>query len=100
MKSKYSDDFTCAQLEAILHCSLQSGETEDVVVVRTFKKSKWKPKTTFKGCYVLEEETQPRFVLAKYLTRGAHIVPVFDTQCGRFILNDLIDFDMFLHAGN
>ena len=71
-----------------------------MAVVHTFKPSSWKPKTNIEGCHVLEESMEPRFVMLKYLIRGAHMIPVFETKDGRFMLNDLIDSDIFLRAGN
>lgn len=38
--------------------------------------------------------------MMKYFIWGAHMVPVFSTKEGRFILNDLVDGDIFLQAGN
>jgi hypothetical protein len=71
-----------------------------MAVVHLFKQSSWKSKTNIAGCHVIEEVNEPRFVMLRYLIRGAHMIPVFDTKAGRFMLNDLIDSDMFLRAGN
>lgn len=99
MASSYAD-FTCACLKVLFCCRLPSGEKHDIAIVHLFKSSSWKPKTNIDGCQVLEEVNEPQFVMLKYLIRGAHMIPVFDTKDGRFMLNDLIDSDMFLHAGN
>ena len=92
--------FTCARLQLLLRCTLSSGEEHDIAVVRMFKYSSWQPNTVIEGCHVLEEANEPQFVMLKYMVRGAHIIPIFSTKAGRFVLNDLIDGDMFLRAGN
>jgi hypothetical protein len=65
-----------------------------------FKLSSWKPRTQIEGCNILEEAKNLEFVMVRYLIRGAHMIPIFETKAGRFILNDLIDCDMFLRTGN
>lgn len=99
MASNYGD-FTCARVIAIFRCKLPSGSTHDIAAVRLFKRSQWKPKTIIDGCPVLDEANVSRYVMIKYLTRGVHMIPVFDTKDGRFILNDVVDFDIFLRVGN
>jgi hypothetical protein len=99
MASRRSN-FTCARLQLLLRCFIPSGAEHDIAVVRIFKYSSWQPKTSIEGCHILEEAEEPRFVMLKYMIRGAHIIPIFSTKAGRFVLNDLIDGDMFLRAGN
>ena len=44
---------------------------------------------------------EPKFVLVESLVHGALIVlPTFDGENGKFYFNDLVDYDMFLCAGN
>ena len=93
------ESFTCARLQVLFRCILSSGEEHDIAIVRTFKYSSWRPNTPIEGCYILEAQ-EPQFVMLKYMIRGAHIIPIFSTRAGRFVLNDLIDGDMFLRAGN
>jgi hypothetical protein len=63
--------------------------------------SKWKPNTVWEGCRVYDESKEPRFVLPKFLVRGVHMISTFESNSvGRAYLNDLIDYDMFLRAGN
>lgn len=93
-------DFTCARLRVLLRCTLPSGDEQDIAVVHLFKHSTWRPRTPIEGCSVLDEAREPRFVMLKYMLRGAHIIPIFSTKAGRFVLNDLVDGDMFLRAGN
>ena len=99
MDSDYGD-FTCAVLQALFRCTLPSGEKHDIAVLRFFRSSTWKPKTRIDGCTVLKEAKDLHFVMVKYMIRGAHIIPIFDTKTDNFFLNDLIDSDMFLRAGN
>lgn len=93
-------DFTCGRLLTLLRCTLPSGDQHDIAVVRLFKPCNWKPNTSIENCDVLAEERNPRFVMMKYLVRGAHIVPIFSAKEARFVLNDLVDGDIFLRAGN
>jgi len=93
------ESFTCARLKVLLRCTLSSGEEHDIAIVRTFKYSSWHPNTSIEGRHILEAR-EPQFVMLKYMIRGAHIIPIFSTRAGRFVLNDLIDSDMFLRAGN
>ena len=90
----------CARLQLVLRCVLSSGNKHDVAVVRMFKRGAWRPNTSIAGSPVLEEANKPQFVMLKYLIRGAHLIPIFCTKEGRFFLNDLVDADIFLRAGN
>jgi hypothetical protein len=53
-----------------------------------FKRGAWRPNTSIAGSPVLEEANKPRFVMLKYLIRGAHLIPIFCTKEGQFFLND------------
>lgn len=92
--------YTCARLLSLLRCAVPSGNQHDVAIVHLFKPSSWKPSTSIENSEILDEMNKPQLVLMKYLIRGAHMVPVFCTKEGRFILNDLVDGDIFLRAGN
>jgi hypothetical protein len=94
------DGLPCARLQDLLHCTLPSGDEHDVAVIRMFKDSTWRPNTLIARCPIQAEANEPRFVMLKYLIRGAHMIPIFSTKKGQFILNDLVDADMFLRTGN
>ena len=90
-------DYTCAHLLSLLRCTLPSGDQHDVAIVWLFQLSTWKPNTQIENCEVLDENLKrPRLVMMKYFIRGVHMVPVFSTKESRFILNDLVDGDIFL----
>ncbi|KAJ7923822.1 hypothetical protein B0H13DRAFT_1463328, partial [Mycena leptocephala] len=73
----------------------------DIAVVGMLKKSNWTPKTKWAGCRVYDEKKSLDLVLVKYLIRGAHMIPVSDANKPSLAyLNDLIDGDMFVRAGN
>ncbi|KAF7964481.1 hypothetical protein HWV62_7112 [Athelia sp. TMB] len=97
-------NIVCARICGLYRCMLPSGEARDVAFVRMFSRNDWRPRTAWKGCDVHEESRTYRFVLAQYLVRGAHMIPAFygPTKVAneRFYFNDLIDYDMFLRAGN
>lgn len=93
----------CARLRGVYRCTLPSGEQRDVALVRMFSPTPWRPRTSWVGCDVHEESTTYSFVLVQYLIRGAHMIPVFHgpkSAKARFFFNDLVDYDMFLRAGN
>ena len=100
MDSDYYGEFACARLHALFRCTLPSGGNHDIAVARMFKSSRWKPRTEIEGCPVLEEAKGLQFVMIKYLIRGAHMIPIFDTKTDKFLLDDLIDGDMFIRTGN
>jgi len=52
------------------------------------------------GCKVYDEIKDPKFILVESLVHGALMVPTFDGPSGKFYFNDLVDYDMFLRAGN
>ena len=59
------------------------------------------PKTKWAGVRVYDEKKSLDFVMVKYLICGTHMIPVFDAnKPSMTYLNDLIDGDMFLRAGN
>ncbi|KAJ7800252.1 hypothetical protein B0H14DRAFT_3786188 [Mycena olivaceomarginata] len=94
-------DLTVAHLIELLRCRLPDQSTHDIAVVRMLKPSKWVPKTKWAGVRVYDEKKSLDFVMIKYLIRGAHMIPVFDTKkLSMTYLNDLIDGVMFLRAGN
>ncbi|KAJ6474374.1 hypothetical protein C8R45DRAFT_1063502 [Mycena sanguinolenta] len=92
---------TCARMLYLFRCYLAPAWEEDVVLVRLFKKSRWQPKTLWKNCRVLEDG-RTMFILAKYLIRGVHLVNAFGCakESTTYYLNDLVDNDWFLRAGN
>lgn len=83
-------------------CWLPSGHLEDVTLVtRIEPSSNWKLKTVWDDCIVYQERNTTEFILLKYLICGAHLILFFDIQQPHaLVLNDLIDGDWFLHAGN
>jgi hypothetical protein len=90
-----------AHLYGLYHCRLFSNESCDLALVRMLHPSKWKPRTIWDGCRIYDEMKEPQFIMPQYLVRGAHMISVFEANTvGRVYLNDLIDNDMFLRAGN
>ncbi|KAJ7867316.1 hypothetical protein B0H13DRAFT_2559912 [Mycena leptocephala] len=95
------EDLTVAHLVELLPCQLPDESVHDIAVVRMLKKSNWTPKTKWAGCRVYDEKKSLDLVLVKYLIRGAHMIPVSDANKPSLTyLNDLIDGDMFVRAGN
>ncbi|KAJ6470380.1 hypothetical protein C8R45DRAFT_1165958 [Mycena sanguinolenta] len=95
------EDLTVVHLVELLRCRVPDKSIHDIAVVRMLKPSKWTPKTKWAGCRVYEEGKSLNFIHMKYLIRGAHMIPVFDANKPSLtFLNDLIDGDMFLQAGN
>ncbi|KIJ39542.1 hypothetical protein M422DRAFT_257594 [Sphaerobolus stellatus SS14] len=90
-----TNPITFARLEFIFTCEDSSNRQCDVALVRMLKNSRWRPRTKWEGCRVLEEKNY-EFVLLKYLIRGCHMIPTFEKEDGTYYLNDLVDSDAFL----
>jgi hypothetical protein len=90
-----------ARLCNLFRCQLPSGNTLDLALVRRFSCSKWKPRTIWDGCRVLNEESDTTFIRMDYLLRGALVCPVSKQELEKvhyFI--DSIDPDMFLRENS
>ncbi|KAH7916912.1 hypothetical protein BV22DRAFT_1027237, partial [Leucogyrophana mollusca] len=92
-------DLSPSRLYSLFRCSLNNGSC-DVALVRRFKKSTWRAKTKWSGVRVYQEELAYQFVMVKYFVRGVHMITAFDGKAGCYYLNDLLDADIFLRAGN
>jgi len=55
---------------------LPSGNTLDIALIQRLSSSKWKLRTMWDGCRVLDEELDTTLVQMDYLLRGALICPV------------------------
>lgn len=90
-----------ARLCDLFRCWLPSGNTVDIALVHRLSSSKWKPRTMWDGCRVLDEELDTTLVQVDYLLRGALICPVSDRVEERshyFI--DSVDPDIFLRENS
>jgi hypothetical protein len=94
-------DFQYARFELLFRCHTPSGTAHDLALVRTFRRSSWKPRTVWAGCTVLEAG-QATLVSLEYLTRGALVVDtdLENLQGKHYYLDDVVDNDMFLRLGN
>ncbi|KAJ7203003.1 hypothetical protein GGX14DRAFT_570267 [Mycena pura] len=96
-------DFEFARLLYLFRCRLPSKCEVDVALVRVFKQARWKPKTVWENCRVLEDG-RTMLMLPKYIffIRGAHLINAFGSkkEDTTFYLNDVVDADWFLRAGN
>ncbi|KAJ7229202.1 hypothetical protein GGX14DRAFT_345819 [Mycena pura] len=92
-----------ARILYLFCCRLPGPEKreEDVALVRLFKPARWKPKTFWENCRVLEDG-RTMFMLPKYFIRGAHLINAFGAprEDTTFYLNDVVDSDWFIRAGN
>jgi hypothetical protein len=90
-------NLSIARLCDLFRCQLPSGKTLDLALVYRFSCSKWKPRTMWDGCRVLEEESDTTLVQMDYLLRGALVSPVSERQEEKLhYLIDSIDPDIFL----
>ena len=90
---------TCARLNGLLRCWLPSGNVLDLALVLGFTPSKWKPRTLWQGCRILDEDSNGDSYLVRmdYLLRGALICPVSEQDGERtYYFIDTVDSDMFL----
>ncbi|KAJ7197772.1 hypothetical protein GGX14DRAFT_374701 [Mycena pura] len=95
------DALDFARLLYLFRCRLPSKCEVDVALVRVFKQARWKPKTVWENCRVLEDG-RTMLMLPKYFIRGAHLINAFGSkkEDTTFYLNDVVDADWFLRAGN
>ena len=69
------------------------------VLVRRFSDSKWKPRTVWDGCRVLDEQLETTLVQMDYLIRGALVCPVSErAEEISYYFIDSIDPDIFIRA--
>ncbi|KAJ7248325.1 hypothetical protein C8J57DRAFT_1475494 [Mycena rebaudengoi] len=95
------DPLSLARLIAILRVSTGDGRSFDLAYVRRFKNSKWKPRTVWKGCRVVEESEKLEFLPLTYITRGAVLPRVRGTaRQNLYFTMDTADDDMFLRLNN
>jgi len=72
---------TCARLQSLIRCWLPAGKVLDLALVHKFTCSKWKPRTSWKGCRILDEdEGSLTIVSLDYLLRGALMCPVSERE--------------------
>lgn len=91
----------CAHLYELFTCKSLDGRKYDVALVSMLKSSSWKPNTVWDGCRVYEEPKETQLLSMKYLVRGAYMAPAFDSKKDALLyLDDIVDYDMFLRAGN
>jgi len=90
---------TCARLEGLIRCWLPSGTVLDLALIHGFTRSKWKPRTFWKGCRILDEDKNSSIVGMSYLLRGALMCPVseHDGEKAHYFV-DTVDPDMFLRG--
>jgi hypothetical protein len=103
-----TEDVRFARLEGLFRCTLPSGVVRDVAMVRPFRASSWRPRSSWNGCQVVELTTErdgspaTMFVSPEYFVRGVLLV---DTDLKRlagrrFFVDDVVDNDIFLRMGN
>jgi hypothetical protein len=94
-------DARFGRLEGLFRCHLPSGRIQDIILVQAMKNSKWKPRTFWDGCTVLEK-AGPMFIAPQYVVRGAVLADTdLEKLSGeRWTVEDTADGDMFLRMGN
>ncbi|KAK7026997.1 hypothetical protein R3P38DRAFT_2527180, partial [Favolaschia claudopus] len=93
----------CARIRSLIRCQLPSGRVVDLAVVQNMKPSKWRPKTSWDGCVVFEEEVDLTFLLMDFVIRGAllaHAQGPSNSRRNFHYLVDVVDGDMFLRVLN
>ncbi|KAF8804429.1 hypothetical protein BYT27DRAFT_7106963 [Phlegmacium glaucopus] len=90
-----------ARLCDLFRCWLPSGNTLDIALIHRLSSSKWKPKTMWDGCRVLDEEIDTTLVQMDYLLRGALVCPVSDrAEEKSHYFMDSVDPDIFLRENS
>jgi hypothetical protein len=89
------------RLEGLFRCTLPSGSSYDIALVQKLKPSRrWKPKTLWDGCKILEE-SDSMFILLQYAVRGVLVVPAASWKGRRyFYRDDMVDNDAFCRFNN
>ncbi len=97
-----SSELQFSRLKALLRCKLPSGRLLDIALVHKFTShAKWKPKTLWDGCKVLEEDKFSTFLFLDEVVWGALLAPAFGSgNKSLYYFIDTIDSDMYLRAGN
>lgn len=90
---------TISRIRDLIRCWLPSGKVIDVALIHGFSPSKWRPRTAWKGCKVIEEDKTSSLVLMEYVVRGGLVCPVSGRkgELTNYIV-DTIDSDMFLRS--
>jgi hypothetical protein len=96
------DPLALARLIALFHVETPHGMKFDLAFVYRFKNSKWKPRTFWDGCRVVERSKKPQFLPLEYVARGALLAPAYGTPDDHdlFFAMDTVDDDMFLRLNN
>ncbi|KAJ7210005.1 hypothetical protein GGX14DRAFT_565809 [Mycena pura] len=95
------DPLSLARLVALLRCKVPDGRSFDLAFVRRFKNSKWRPRTDWKGCRVVEEASKSAFLPLEHIARGAFLARAWGTtRTNLFFPLDTVDDDMFLRLNN
>lgn len=89
-------ELSVARLCDQFHCWLPSRKTIDLALVLRFSHSKWKPRTMWDGCRVLDEDSETTLVQMDYLIRGALVCPVSEQAGKAHYFIDSVDPDIFL----
>jgi len=94
-------DLAFGRLYALLECQF-NGSVCQTALLCMAKKATWKPATVWDNLVLREEDVkQPRFVDPGTFIRAAHLIPAMDaTKPHHYFLNDLVDLDWFIRAGN
>ncbi|KAJ7709357.1 hypothetical protein B0H14DRAFT_2415016, partial [Mycena olivaceomarginata] len=96
-----SDPLSLARLVGLLRCTIPGNSTFDLAFVYRFKNSKWKPRTIWKGCRVVEECGRPEFLPLEHVARGALLARAWGSErTNLYFPIDTIDDDMFLRLNN
>ncbi|KAJ7331509.1 hypothetical protein DFH08DRAFT_814819 [Mycena albidolilacea] len=63
-----NDPLTFGRMLFLFQCRLPSGRTEDIALVRLFKKSTWRPKTLWKNCRIYEDARLTSILLLLFVS--------------------------------
>jgi hypothetical protein len=90
-----------ARLELAFRLELSAEHIFDLALVQTYKPSKWRPKTYWSGCRVVEDG-KPQIISLDYVERGCVLVNTNLLTPGSHThyVDDMINADMALRTGN
>ncbi|KAJ7069375.1 hypothetical protein C8F01DRAFT_976700, partial [Mycena amicta] len=83
------------ELQFLFRCFIPNKPTLDLAMIRTYKRTTWKPKTRT-DCPVRVQDAEPMFIALEHVTRGLLTCPIFGASRQVFYVIDCIDEDMYL----
>ncbi|KAJ6467935.1 hypothetical protein DFH09DRAFT_840843, partial [Mycena vulgaris] len=95
------DPLAMGQLQFMFRAHLPSGAKLDLAMIRPFRNTSWRPRTTT-DCPVRAQMSAQSsiFITLEHVVRGVLLCPIFGARQDIHYVIDCIDEDMYLRAHN